>query len=162
MKVVRHDLLDRKNAISAALIQLSMELDFYSISAFFDQDWFKRLWIVQEFALASRIEIHNGFDFLSPEQISLGLAPLALLQLHPHIPLLDLGNLGDCFTIVLLRLSYSGERSRVNLLPAVSSHHGRLCQLDQDRIYGLLALSSTMTGPDFEIEYGTSVESVYI
>jgi len=56
---------------------------------------------------------------------------------------------------------YSGENSRVNLLPIVSSQNRRLCKLDQDRIYELLGLSSTLTGPDFEIKYGTSVESVY-
>jgi hypothetical protein len=119
--VIRRDLFNRKNAISAALIQLSIELNFYSIGAFFDQDWFKRLWIVQGFVLASRIEIHNGYDLLSPEEISLSLAILGLLQLHSHIPPLNQGYLlSDCYALVLLRLVYSGKNPRANLLSVVS------------------------------------------
>jgi hypothetical protein len=114
---------------------------------------------VQEFVLASRIEIHNSYDLLSVEHISLSLNILGLLQLHPNLPPLGQGNLfTDCFALGILRFVYSGENSRVNLLPIVSSQNRRLCKLDQDRIYGLLGLSSTLTGPDFEIKYGTSVE----
>ena len=57
--------------IVTSLFKLASELDFVSIYAFFEQDWYQRLWVVQEFVLASRFEIHNGQHVLSDIELSL-------------------------------------------------------------------------------------------
>jgi hypothetical protein len=65
---------DSKNEITAALIRLSADLDFQPINAFVDQQWFKRLLVIQEYALASKAETHNGGNVLSHEILSLAIA----------------------------------------------------------------------------------------
>jgi hypothetical protein len=71
---IRNKLGDQTLGIVTSLFKLASELDLVSIYAFAEQDWFQRLWVVQEFVLASRLEIHNGQHVLSDIELSLAMA----------------------------------------------------------------------------------------
>ncbi|KAN0105882.1 HET domain containing protein [Hyaloscypha variabilis] len=152
-----------KNGITAALIQLSVDLDFQSINAFVDQQWFKRLWVIQEYTLASRAEIHNGGNILSHEDLFLAMAIVFLISVLPN----------SILETILEKLSLDGFAAAsstifqrdlppyYDLLNLAVIHTGHRCKLDQDRIYALLALVSTGPAKHLEINYSLSVEEVY-
>jgi len=149
--------------VAAALRRLLIEVDFETVIAFVSQEWFKRLWVVQEYTLASKVEILNGQAILSHEELFLAMAILLIL-LHfrpsPVTERMDQDSFLHSWNIIeqrgVLRILDKGI-----LLWALATHSGRRCKLDQDRVYGLLALGSTVSGLDVEINYSLSVEEVY-
>ena len=155
-------LRDKNNGISAALLRLSGDIDYTSLNAFFAQAWFDRLWIVQEFILASRVEILNCHDLLSYEEVLLTVALGLLLERHPTTQRLSVRQF---FTTVYLfndRENFHRNKRKFELLEGLRYHGQRLCTLDLDRVYGTLALVSTGPGLDLEIDYSISVETLFI
>jgi Heterokaryon incompatibility protein (HET) len=144
----------------SSLVKLSSELDIVSIGAFFQQDWFQRLWVVQEFVLASRVEIHNGQHVLSDIELSLAMAVISLLMSGRR-------GFPDCLilamTLTANRYLYHNHLSDIRefFLSTLFQARKRRCKLDQDRVYGLLGLLPEGTGSFLEIDYELSFEEVY-
>jgi hypothetical protein len=148
----------KNNGISAALHRLSWDIDFTSLNAFFAQAWFDRLWVVQEFVLASRVELLNCHDFLSYEEVLLVIAIGYLLSRHPTAQRLSATQFFKTVALFLDREAFL----EFDLLMLLNSHGQRLCTLDLDRVYGTLALVSKGPGLDLEIDYSISVETLFI
>jgi hypothetical protein len=155
-------LWDKNNGISAALLRLSRDIDFPSLNAFFAQAWFDRLWVVQEFVLASRVEILNCHDFLSYEEVLLAVAIGFLLQRHPTAQYPPLTQFLKTVRLLNDREEFHRNKSEFDLLYRLKTHGRRLCTLDLDRVYGTLALVSTGPGLDLAIDYSISVETLFI
>jgi hypothetical protein len=155
-------LWDKDNGISAALLRLSADIDYTSLNAFFAQAWFDRLWIVQEFVLASRVEILNCHDLLSYEEVLLAVALGLLLERHPTTQ--RLSRMQFLKTVYLFndREDFHRNKREIELLEGLQFHGRRLCTLDLDRVYGTLALVSKGPGLDLEIDYSISVETLFI
>ncbi|PMD46856.1 HET-domain-containing protein [Hyaloscypha variabilis F] len=153
---------DHENGITVALFRLSTEKDFTSITAFTKQNWFTRLWVIQEFALAPKVQIINGYNILSHEELFLAMAALFLLsRLSDAVSeIVNKRGFVEAWSTVLQRPVHRDLKTD-RLLHLLFEHSGRQCKLDQDRIYGLLALASTGSGTDLDIDYKLSVEEVY-
>jgi hypothetical protein len=157
---IRNKLADQTLGIVSSLVKLSSELNLVSINAFVEQDWFKRLWIVQEFVLASRVEIHNGQQVLSDKELSLAIAVIFLLM-PTGLEFAEF--LLMTVTLTLNRFYYHSFVSDIhaNFLVYLFEASKRRCKLDQDRVYGLLGLLPEGTESFIEIDYDLSVEEVY-
>ena len=158
---IQDKLADKKLGIVTSLVKLASELDFVSIYAFLEQDWFKRLWIVQEFVLAPRVGIHNGQHVLSDIELSLAMVLIVLLISTRR----DIrgGCLAMTITLTINRYYYHNHLpdTRSDFLSYLFEASTRQCKLDQDRVYGLLALLPEGTGSFLEIDYNLTAEEVY-
>lgn len=156
-------LWSEENAIYVSLSELRASLDFSPLYAFTYQDWFKRLWIVQEYCLATKLEIHNGGDILYGEDLSLAAGLLALVMGLPGSQKdFQIGVFREFLLLALsrdeLRLRDSGrQKDEESFLELVSLSRWRLCKLDQDRVYGMIALNAS----GVVVDYGLSVEATY-
>jgi hypothetical protein len=155
-------LWDKNNGILAALLRLSRDIDYTSLNAFFAQAWFDRLWVVQEFVLASRVEILNCHDLLSYEEVLLAVAICILLYRHPTAPRIPATQFLKTFRLLGDREEFHRNKSEFDLLDGLRFHGRRLCTLDLDLVYGTLALVSKGPGLDLEIDYSISVETLFI
>jgi hypothetical protein len=158
-------LWDKNNGISAALLRLSRDIDFPSLNAFFAQAWFDRLWIVQEFVLASRVEILNCHDLLSyddMEDVLLAVALGYLFQMHPTTQRLFTTQFSKTVYLFNDREHFHRNKREFELLESLRLHGRRLCTLDLDRVYGTLAMVSTGPGLGLQIDYSISVEALFI
>ena len=153
-------LWDKNNGISAALLRLSRDIDYTSLNAFFAQAWFDRLWVVQEFVLASRVEILNCHDLLSYEEVLLAVAIGFLLSKRTKS--LSLMHFFKIVSLFIDRENFHRSKTGLDLLEGLRFHGQRLCTLDLDRVYGTLALVSKGPGSDLEIDYSISVETLFI
>jgi Heterokaryon incompatibility protein (HET) len=150
-------LLPDNGATSEFLLELSIKLDFSSIHAFASQDWFQRLWIVQEYCLATKLEIHNGCDILYEEDLSLATALLIQMIEELGSSLKWRGNLREFIVLLTTRIALHRSKYALNFPALIQLQQTRLCKLDQDRVYGLLALNTS----DLAINYGLSADEVF-
>ncbi|KAE8451449.1 hypothetical protein EG329_004078 [Mollisiaceae sp. DMI_Dod_QoI] len=161
---VSKKLENKHNEIAAALLTLSSKVDYDSLAAFFDQDWFMRLWVVQEYVVASKVDIYNGLATLSHEELSQAAIMLDLLKKLQNLPCEGAKRVksGWAGALTFQRDDYCKNRGPpLPLLEIIFLHKVRICKLDQDRIYGLLALTPKEARPDLEVDYSLSVEDVY-
>lgn len=156
------NLWDKNNVISAALLRLSWDIDYTSLNAFFAQAWFDRLWVVQEFVLASRVEILNCHDLLSYEEVLLAVALGFLLERHPTTQRLSATQFFKTLYLFDDRENFHRNKIGLDLLEGLRIHGRRLCTLDLDLVYGTLALVSKGPGLNLEIDYSISVETLYV
>jgi hypothetical protein len=155
-------LWDKNNGISAALLRLSWGIDYTSLNAFFAQAWFDRLWVVQEFVLASRVEILNCHDLLSYEEVLLAVALGFLFGWHPTTQDLSATQFLKTVHLFNARENFRRNEREFDLLEGLQFYSRRLCTLDLDRVYGTLALVSKGPGLDLEIDYSISIETLFI
>ncbi len=157
---IRDKLADKTLGIPTSLVKRSSELDMALIDAFLEQGWFQRLWFVQEFILASRVEIHNGQRVLSEIELALAMAVILLLQ----STILDVA-VCSRLTITLTVNKYIYHRCPSDVhgrfLYHLAEATTRRCKLDQDRVYGFLGLLPEGTGSSLEIDYELAAEEVY-
>jgi hypothetical protein len=116
------------NEVDQALTELSNRTNASSLNLFFGQAWFRRLWIVQEFALASKFALYNGTSTFSEQAFMTTLTTffrmrkLSGTSLVDHEVLVEVGSLietREAFT------SQSREESSLLLFGAVETHCGR-------------------------------------
>ncbi|PMD53878.1 HET-domain-containing protein, partial [Hyaloscypha bicolor E] len=65
-------------------LRYNKKVDFDSSNAFFTQDWFAGLWIVQEYVLTSSVKIYSGPDVLSHQELSLAGSVFLLKLVRYH------------------------------------------------------------------------------
>jgi hypothetical protein len=159
---IRDKFADKKLGIGTSLVKFSSELDVVSMNAFANQDWFKRLWVVQEFVLPPRVEIHNGQHVLSDIELSLAMA-LIIPLMSTECKFADW--LLATVTLTVNRTFYHNNlpdiHSTSHFLFCLYEARERRCKLDQDRVYGLLGLLPEGTGLFLEIDYELTAEEVY-
>jgi hypothetical protein len=153
------------NEEGQALTELLNRTDPANLGLFFGQAWFRRLWIVQEFVLASKFAFYNGTSTLYEQAFATALA--IFFRMHKMLgrslvdyqALVAVGSLietRDCF------LSRSGEESSLLLFDVVETHADRECTNDLDLIYGVLGLSTPYQDIELEIDYNIVVEDLFI
>ncbi|KAH8753475.1 heterokaryon incompatibility protein-domain-containing protein [Hyaloscypha finlandica] len=151
----------KNNGISKKIVGLSETIKFGSLEACFDQDWFKRLWIIQEFVLAPNLTIHNGEMALSAQDFMLGFSVIFLLVSHPTVGATCVAKLGNWhwgFCMCVEKEEYFHRKSS-DLLSLLELHSNRRCKLEVDIVYGLLAIATD--GGEWPVDYGLTVESVF-
>jgi hypothetical protein len=153
------------NEEGQALTELSNRTDPTHLGLFFGQAWFRRLWIVQEFVLASKFALYNGTSTLYEQAFTTALAIFFRMNrilgrdLVDHEVLVAVGSLihtRDRFP------SRSGEESLLLLYDVVETHGDRECTNDLDLIYGVLGLSTPYQDIELEIDYNIDMEDLFI
>jgi len=107
-----------------------------SLSSLLSRPWFRRVWIIQEVAVAADAILHVG-------QLSLNWKDLCfILQLETGINLIGVNNsagMDAVDAIELERVSLS-KGAPVSLLQAILRHRLSLATDDRDKVYALLGL----------------------
>jgi hypothetical protein len=147
------------DAITAALAQLSSQVKLHTINAFFTQDWFQRLWVVQEYVSASRVEFYNGINVLTHQELSLAVV-LVFVLLRLSNPTLEHKEDFEEIVMMILQRGSSHILKPLKLLTLLRLYYRRLYTLDHDRIYALSALASADPGSELEVDYSVAVGEV--
>ena len=143
------------------LDSIAVDYDFYGMDEFYSNPWFQRLWIIQEIALACRIQVHCGEHEIAWENLitaatvqyrSVNQATLSNLRLPRN--LIALTRIEDA------RADFHAARSH-GLLRLLIALRLNGCAHDLDRIYALLSLRGA---GDIDIypDYAMSVRQVYV
>jgi len=137
-----------------------------AIRHFFQRDYWIRVWILQEFALATNLVLMCGHDILEPEAIeslSQMLNTLHLCELGQHPKWMDSGAFSafsndttwkPAYMTVMLRSQPDTDRQLRHL---VADFQVLEATNPRDRIYALLGLAVDAIEP----KYGRSVVEVY-
>jgi hypothetical protein len=111
--------------------------------------------------LASKVEFYNGHNLLSCEEFIYAFGVLVLLLVQQNIRIESQTAFAWSTQLISAREDYlNGDRP--DLLLCLDVDAGRLCKLDQDRVYGLLALVNAGPGSNLSIDYNLSVETIFI
>ena len=158
-----------RGTLHAGLVPLSLNdaPTCSAVAVLFSQPWFRRIWCVQEVALARDAEVLWG-DFKMAWKW-LGLAAARLRFNYPATPLQD-GMAGISNAYLAYRISRSVG---VHITPHTPSFFQLLSMTSRfestdprDRIYGLLGLPTTDTDPKkgwlfLDPDYSLTVDHVY-
>lgn len=149
----------------AALGDLSKKLDIPAWSTILCLPWFKRLWIVQEAALPSHVQLCWGKETLDFQSFTLA----SIVIFHMYRARLVTGNEKEmnllCELCAGRQMVQEDLRGYTNFewsfLNQVEAYSSRACGNDLDRIFGLLGLRKSRDCI-FEAEYGVTVEKAYL
>jgi hypothetical protein len=141
-------------------------LDTLRTSKFFEQAWFTRIWIVQEVVLGREVLLRCGSEEIEWLEFAKAVAILFRMTVgETHFCRL----LSWVWMLVYQRASYllMGGPSTRN--PAVmkylwaipSSHLGRGCSDDRDRVFAILGLDQNDSVNVIQSDYSSSVSGVY-
>ena len=121
---------------------------------FLQRDWFHRAWVVQEFALATQLEMRLGNHKLDIEVVSqiarrdLGVGPLVL----------EGASVENLRTV---REKYCEDGYIWSASALVNLTHTRKCVDPRDKIYSILGLCPPAVAIAIEPDYSKPVEEVY-
>jgi len=148
------------------------------VEALYDSDWFTRLWIVQELALARNPRIICGIFELSWEQFEVATRVIAsCLQKFKPFPI-ALRHINNAWEIIHVRGKHSlnmGAFSETRVTVRLDQPwtvgslawdmRGKKCKDDRDRVYGLLSLTANekniFLSETFMPDYSRSAEWAY-
>ena len=124
------------------------------ISAFLRRPWFQRVWVVQEFALASDVEMRIGSYTIPADTLKM-LRPLDLSQEG----LSSQATSGEALSWMKEEISRRGYGRP----PWMVAHAARTrqCKDHRDHIYAILGLLEPKMALDITPDYGKSVREVY-
>lgn len=135
----------RKETTHEALKCLANSINTEALHAFFNQPWFRRLWVVQEFILATAPVFHNGQDEISANDFTAAMKTLELLSKHPiTMQKLPLEQFRTAVSLVNDRFAY-GWSQQISFGPLIlrnvmATHSGREHENDLDLVYGFVGL----------------------
>lgn len=126
-------------------------------AAFFENQWFRRAWIVQEAVVARKLKIVHGMTrvdwnhlFLVMEHIEKELETVDRTILNSWVPFLKLG-----------RLRHIEDRSgRVSILKLLENFRHTKSSDPRDRFFSLLGIASDGNLEEFEPDYSSSLAVV--
>ncbi|CAN9283758.1 unnamed protein product [Alternaria alternata] len=125
---------------SYAADTLNDELTFSALEAFFKDPYWKRIWILQEFAIGNNTEFLIGDRTIAVTKLR-----TLLNKLYTQSSVQDRWN--QVYTVFKIRRDWQGEVS-LKLLLLLEITQGSLCGVRHDRIFALLGLSvDTLNSP---------------
>ncbi|KAL8958265.1 MAG: hypothetical protein Q9193_004644 [Seirophora villosa] len=148
---------DEKQAL--LLENLPSDYDFTGMDEFYSSPWFRRLWVVQEIALARDIQVHCGTQEISWKR----LVTATIIRYRAARRLISQGWLprGSFTAIAIMeaRSRFKAARS-ASLLNHMMLLSEQDCLLDVDRVYAVLNLRGPRD-PQICPNYDKSVQEVY-
>lgn len=128
------------------------------VEIFFSRAWFRRLWIIQEFSLASDVQIHCGRNSINAQSIlwlmkhSYQFGPKFLVRFG-----VDDGD--DSYW----HMHGKGQRL-MEMVDTATTIYGFECKDPRDRVAALVSISNANRNSfhPFSIDYSTAVERNYI
>ncbi|KAI4118198.1 MAG: hypothetical protein LQ345_001702 [Seirophora villosa] len=135
------------------------DYDFTGMADFYSSPWFRRLWVVQEIALARDIQVHCGSQEISWKRI----VTAADIQYRAARRLVSDSGLPRGFpaaTAIISARSRFQEARSASLLSHMILLSEQDCLLDVDRVYAVLNLRGPRD-PQICPDYDKSVQEVY-
>lgn len=141
---------------SYAADTLNDELTFSALEAFFKDPYWKRIWILQEFAIGNNTEFLIGDRTIAVTKLR------ALLnKLYTQSSVQDRWN--QVYTVFKIRRDWQGEVS-LKLLLLLEITQGSLCGVRHDRVFALLGLSvdalKYLPEPNYNIDLTTMTVAI--
>jgi len=132
-----------------------------------DRDYWTRVWILQEFGLASDVTVHCGwksvnwraFEMLLPKRDRYSIK-------HGHLVTLPEAQHRDALSPTRAVIEYrtnhieSGQNNQ-QLFLLMGDFNDRQCMDPRDKIYALLAMAADSQFDQFEVDYSKSLFAVY-
>lgn len=139
-----------------------------SIKTFASNQWFRRLWILQEAALACQIEFIWGSQIIQWDDLGSGLDPLVLEHIEGLTEVVkDLASLQWVFLIRNLVQSSApvkkiSEEDSLSLLATITElARNQQCSEPRDRVLGVLGLLREEQQEELAIAVDTSLHELY-
>jgi len=132
-----------------------------SLNRFFGQEWFHRLWVVQEVALGTQVTLHNGLGILNHEMLERALASLISLVGLPNTIFLD-DLIMEAIKIIVIRWSQQHDfnTSKPLLFEFINTTRSKQYSNELDSIYALLGLSRSNEDISLEANYDMSLNEL--
>jgi hypothetical protein len=137
---------------------------FEPLRNFFKSDWWHRLWVLQEMALAKQIDFYHGHRILSWQVLKM---TIEWIQKHERCchAFLEMARLLDImyaasemsFKRLLIRQRFMEHRG-IDLLWLLVTQRCLLCSDPRDKVYGFLGFNSDNI---IEPDYHLTVQQVY-
>jgi len=137
------------------------ETDWRIIDMFLQRPWFRRAWVVQEIAMACRVEVMCGGHTLDWRHLATTIEDLHHSGLAAeHLSKDSQLSAQNVSEIEVLRKSIwvRKERSILDILLATNSTD---CSDQRDKIFAMLSLTADSDQLEFPIDYRMSVSEVY-
>jgi hypothetical protein len=133
-----------------------------SLVRFFTQEWFQRLWIVQEFALAPQFTIYNGIGTLGHETFTKAIASFTVLKGHPHGAARLNQEFSKAIGLVVMRWTEQKFLPTPRLLDLVALTRSKKYSNELDVVYALLGLSRPDDDINVDASYDISLNDLLI
>ncbi|KAI1313264.1 heterokaryon incompatibility protein-domain-containing protein [Xylaria venustula] len=142
------DRLARQHAVGFSQIHI------VALASLLDMPWFRRVWVVQEVAVAHEAILYCGFKSINWSDLCL------ILQLESGLNLIGVNNqvVMDIVTGIDLERKAMHQKIPTTLLQALLRHRMSLATDNRDKIFALLGLCTHET---FQADYHLSTEEVY-
>ncbi|KAK4033624.1 heterokaryon incompatibility protein-domain-containing protein [Parachaetomium inaequale] len=143
------------------------KINWPAINALLSHAWFRRVWVYQEFAIASKATVFVGRDSMPLEHL---LHPFAEIFQQPLVRRMSrlngtaLSSVNGLGRFVIDGGAAGGRSSSRKLLDLVADGCNRDATNARDRIYGFRSLAHDVKPGDWEVtpDYTASVEEVYL
>lgn len=130
---------------------------------FFEQDWFQRLWVVQEVALASRLTLYNALRFLGRENFARSITVLFVLRQFSGVDTPTwrkiLGPFLGLVSFIWIEQKIFPTQSLVELMRLTRD---KKYSNELDAVYGLLGLSRRYSDINVEVNYEMALSDLLI
>jgi hypothetical protein len=163
-----HQLLPSAAALTPQQAAEIEKINWPAINALLSYAWFRRVWVYQEFAIASKATVFVGRDSMPLEHLLHPFVEILQQPLMRRMSRLDSTALASvsAFGQFVVEGGAAGRRwsSGRKLLDLVADGCNRDATNPRDRIYGFRSLADDVKPGDWEVtpDYTASVEEVYL
>ncbi len=137
-------------------------VDSTNLGAFLRQDWFNRLWIVQEVALPPQVTLINGSSELEFIDFSAAIFALKVL-FRDYASQNPSDEFQTAWDLAAMRATTQNpeDYEPSKILELVVPNASKECKDDRDKIYGLLGLQGDAEMVPIEVDYSSGPQCVY-
>ena len=162
---LRGDIWDGPAAISnpqlAKRDSIALDFDFRGMDEFYNQSWFKRLWVIQEVALARRITIRCGSHEIAWETLVTAARVQSQSVRRGTLHNLRLPYGFPYFMLIETMRTVFLKWDKYRLLTYLDLCRGNLCSNDLDHVYALLSMKGP-GDPQIVPDYGMSARELFV
>ena len=162
---LRGDIWDGPAAISdyqlAKRDSIALDFDFRGMDEFYNQSWFKRLWVIQEVALARRITVRCGSHEIAWETLVTAARVQSQSVRRGTLHNLRLPYGFPYFMLIETMRTVFLKWDKYRLLTYLDLCRGNLCSNDLDHVYALLSMKGP-SDPQIVPDYGISARELFI
>ena len=149
--------------IQLALNNLYPRIDWPALTAWFSQEYFSRLWIVQEVALAPKIKLFNGPKEISIDTFTVAMRFIQFVLRHKQIGQYWSREYLRSWELIILRAAVKDteQTEPPTMLDLVVKNATRKCADNHDRIYAMLGLKNHFENSTLKVDYTSNIEQLY-
>lgn len=133
-----------------------------TLRVFFNQAWFKRLWVVQEVGLASQLIFYNGCRIITQKTFAAATMVLHLILGTRTVQLAPKNMIRPALALVVTRWREQRYLQQTGFVDLILLHRRRDYTNDLDLVYALLGLARRTGDIHVEVDYTISIEQLLV